>query len=101
MEDKVFAQGFSFKRNENAPQFVIGRLSLKEDEAIAFIKANSQNGWINLDIKKARTGNFYIELDTFVPTAKENPTKGKSATNTTKSTKKVQTMDDDDDGLPF
>ena len=63
--DKVFAKGFSFKRNDNAPDFVVGKLSLKADEAIQFIKENSSNGWVNLDIKKSKEGKFYIELDTF------------------------------------
>ena len=59
-DEKIFAEGFSFKRNENAPDFVVGRLSLKTDEAIAFVKQHSKNGWINLNIKKARSGNHYI-----------------------------------------
>jgi len=63
--DKIFAKGFSFKRNDNAPEFVVGKLSIKADEAIQFIKENSSNGWVNLDIKKSKEGKFYIELDTF------------------------------------
>jgi len=30
-KERVFADGFSFKRNENAPEYVIGRLSMKAD----------------------------------------------------------------------
>ena len=30
-EKKIFANGFSFKRNENAPDFVIGKHSIKVD----------------------------------------------------------------------
>jgi hypothetical protein len=64
-KEKIFAQGFSFKRNDNAPEFVVGRQSIKVDEAIAFLKANAKNGWVNLDIKRAKGGNFYCELDTW------------------------------------
>jgi len=64
-EEKIFADGFVFKRNENAPDFVVGRLSMKIDEAVAFIKKNEKNGWINLNVKQARSGNYYVELDTF------------------------------------
>ena len=64
-QSKTFANGFIFKRNDNAPEFVVGKLSLKADEAIQFIKENSSNGWVNLDIKKSKEGKFYIELDTF------------------------------------
>tara|TARA_R100000734_G_C3201594_1_gene20199 strand:- start:20 stop:289 length:270 start_codon:yes stop_codon:yes gene_type:complete len=71
MADKVFADGFSFKRRENAPDFVIGNLSLKVEEAIPFIKANAKNGWVNLNILTASSGKPYVELDTFVPKPKE------------------------------
>ena len=64
-EEKVFADGFSFKRNDNAPEFVVGKQSIKVDEAIAFLKANAKNGWVNLDIKRAKGGNYYCELDTW------------------------------------
>ena len=101
MEEKIFADGFSFKRNDNAPEFVVGRLSMKVDEAIAFIKNHQKNGWINLDVKKARTGNFYLELDTYTPKGGESPTEAKRITNKTqsqnKSNSKLKTTDEDDD----
>jgi hypothetical protein len=64
-EDKIFAEGFSFKRNDNAPEFVVGKQSIKVDEAIAWLKSNAKNGWVNLDIKRAKGGNYYCELDTW------------------------------------
>jgi hypothetical protein len=66
-DEKIFADGFSFKRNEKAPDFVVGRLSLKSDDAVAFIREHEKNGWVNLNIKTARSGNHYIELDTYEP----------------------------------
>jgi hypothetical protein len=66
-QDKVFAQGFTFKRNPNSPEFIIGRQSIKVDEAIAFLQANQKNGWVNLDLKQAKNGNYYLELDTWEP----------------------------------
>tara|TARA_R110001632_G_scaffold50941_1_gene126887 strand:- start:20209 stop:20481 length:273 start_codon:yes stop_codon:yes gene_type:complete len=71
--EKIFAEGFSFKRRENAPEFVIGRQSIKVDEAIAFLMANVKNGWVNLDIKLSQSGKYYMELDTWEATQK--PTK--------------------------
>ena len=65
--ETIFADGFVFKRNEKAPEFVVGRLSIKVDEAVAFIREHNKNGWANLNIKQARSGNYYIELDTFDP----------------------------------
>lgn len=65
-QEKIFADGFIFKKNPKAPQFVVGRVSMKVEEAIAFLKTHEKNGWVNVDIKEARSGNHYIELDTFV-----------------------------------
>lgn len=72
-EEKIFADGFSFKRNNNAPDFVVGKMSIKMDEAVAFIKANAKNGWVNLDIKQAKGGNYYCELDTWEAKQKAQP----------------------------
>jgi hypothetical protein len=66
-DEKIFADGFSFKRNEKAPDFVVGRLSLKTDDAIAFMREHEKNGWVNVNIKTARSGNHYVELDTYEP----------------------------------
>lgn len=72
-DEKVFADGFSFKRNENAPDFVVGRLSVKVDEAITFLKKYEKKGWVNLDVKTARSGNMYVELDTYEPKGNAEP----------------------------
>ena len=99
MEEKIFANGFSFKRKDNAPEFVVGRLSMKVDDAIEFIKQHQKNGWINLDVKKARTGNFYIELDTYTPKGGESSTEAKQMTNKAQSSKKP--IEDTEEDLPF
>jgi len=69
-EEKIFADGFSFKRKPNAPDFVVGSMSVKVDEAIAFLTEHKKNGWVNIDIKTAKSGNLYMELDTWEPTPK-------------------------------
>ena len=96
-DEKIFADGFSFKRSENAPDFVVGRLSLKVDEAIGFIKENEKKGWVNLNIKTARSGNYYVELDTFEPKNKSEdaPTPAK------KKAEPVAKTEEEDGGLPF
>ena len=77
-EEKIFADGFVFKRNEKAPDFVVGRMSIKVDDAIAFLKQHEENGWVNLGVKQARSGNHYVELDTFKP--KSDDSAGKKTT---------------------
>jgi hypothetical protein len=76
--EKVFAKGFIFKKNENAPEWVVGRLSLKKDEAIAFIQSQG-NEWINLNIARGQQGKFYVELDTWKPTNQTNPSSNQSS----------------------
>ena len=49
-QEKVFADGFMFKMNPNSPEWVIGGLSLKAEEAIQFIQKHTDNGWVNLKI---------------------------------------------------
>ena len=106
-DEKIFADGFSFKRNEKAPDFVVGRLSMKVDEAVAFIRQHEKGGWVNLNIKTARSGNHYVELDTYEPTAQngmrpqsEMPEAKPQASQKTKSPTPV--VEDDEDGeLPF
>ena len=53
--ERVFADGFSFRKpTGDAPEYVVGRLSLKADDAMAFVNANKNaNGWINLSITAA------------------------------------------------
>lgn len=96
-DEKIFADGFSFKRNENAPDFVVGRLSMKADEAIAFIRQHEKKGWVNLNIKTARSGNHYVELDTYEP----KPQGGQSQAPASKSKSKKVVEQEDDGELPF
>ena len=69
-KDKVFADGIIFKRNDNAPQWAVGKLSFKVEDAIAFLQANSKKGWVNLNINQGQSGKYYIELDTWEGTGK-------------------------------
>lgn len=69
--EKVFAEGFMFKMNPNSPEWVVGSLSLKADEAIAFIQKNTEKGWVNLKVNVGKSGKPYVELDTWKPDAKK------------------------------
>ena len=76
-EDKVFADGFIFKRKDSAPEFVIGELSIKIDDAIPFLNQHQKKGWVNLDVKLSKGGKYYLELDTFVPKPRQEATQEK------------------------
>lgn len=75
--EKTFVDGCISKRNENAPDFVVVNQSFKVDEFITFLKANAKNGWVNTQTKRAKSGKFYTELDTFEPKGKSEPQEGK------------------------
>jgi hypothetical protein len=66
--EKVFAEGFMFKMKPNSPEWVVGQLSLKADEAIAFIQKNTDKGWVNLNVNIGKSGKPYVELDLWKPT---------------------------------
>jgi hypothetical protein len=104
-EEKIFADGFVFKRNEKAPDFVIGRMSIKADEAIAFIKQHEENGWVNLGVKQARSGNYYVELDTFKPKGDDSAVDKYNASKQQQPTPSAEPQaggeDDEEDDLPF
>jgi hypothetical protein len=98
--EKIFAEGFSFKRQENAPDFVVGRLSMKVDEAIAFLRKNEKNGWVNISIKYGRSGNPYCELDTYEPKNQTNKPMGNIERNFQEDAINEMTQDMEDE-LPF
>jgi hypothetical protein len=109
-DEKIFADGFVFKRNENAPDFVVGRISIKVEEAIAFIKQHQKNGWVNLGVKTARSGNYYIDLDTFEATkdsavekyeAKAKPPPSVPKMNGDMANQFNEAQEEEEDDLPF
>tara|TARA_R110000822_G_scaffold28198_2_gene83904 strand:- start:143 stop:406 length:264 start_codon:yes stop_codon:yes gene_type:complete len=77
-KDKIFADGFIFKKkNPNAPEWVIGNISIKVQEAINFLNTHKKDGWINLSVLTSKAGKPYVELDTFKPEKKSsNPGAG-------------------------
>lgn len=79
-KDKVFAKGFNFKRSENAPEWVVGKLSIKLEDAMPFLTQNQSGDWVNLSIARGQQGNYYIEVDTWKPTGQASaPVQAKSS----------------------
>lgn len=92
MAETIFADGFFFKeRKETDKDFVLGKMSIKVDEAIALLKTQEKkDGWVNLDILKSQAGKPYVKVDTW---EKKEEVK--------KAPEPVASKKDDDDGLPF
>ena len=59
-KDKIFADGFSFNKREDAPDFVVGKVAIKVADALSFLKSHDSNGWVNLDIKQSKGGKYYM-----------------------------------------
>lgn len=77
-KEKIFADGFNFKRRENAPEWVVGNISVKVEDAVKFLNKHSKNGWVNLNVNNAKSGKTYIELDTFEPNKKTSNSETKN-----------------------
>ncbi len=67
MSDKKFIDGLLVKAPRgNAPDYVVGHLSLKREELIAWLQ--QQDGeWINVDLKIANSGKWYAQVDDWKP----------------------------------
>ena len=93
-QERIFADGFIIKRRDNASEFVIANISVKVDEAIASLRKYEKNGWVNLNAKTGRSGNPYIELDTFEP-------KGKGSAKPKAAAPEPASEPEEDGDLPF
>lgn len=88
-KEKVFADGFICKElSENTPDWVKANISIKVDEAIAFLQKRSKNGWVNLVMKESQSGKTYLELDLWEPKVQIETAKGSAE-------------EEDEDSLPF
>jgi len=51
-----------------SPDFVKGSMSVKVDEAVAFLQKHNNNGWVNLDLLASKDNSkLYFKLNTWKP----------------------------------
>ena len=69
MSEKKFAKGFyGTMKPQNAPSFVLGRVSIKVEDAIQWLQENKNDkGYVNLDINEGRDGKLSIFINEFKP----------------------------------
>ena len=73
-EDKILAEGLFFKeKHQNAPDFVIGGLSIKIDQFSKFVKDHKDGEYLNFQVLKSKQGKPYIVLDTWKPNKDQAP----------------------------
>src|SRR5574337_1440600 len=67
MTDPIFPNGIRvFPPNEGAPDFVKGTLSIETNKFCAWL-GQQPEPTVRLDIKKARNGKWYLQLNTWKP----------------------------------
>ena len=76
MSDEVeFVDGLYYNDpHENAPDFVKGKLSVHKAKLMTWLTAADagESGYINLDIKVAKSGKPYIAVDNWKPKANDD-----------------------------
>ena len=73
MNDKKLAEGFFFERPKaGLPDFIKGRMSIRVDEAVAFLQENkNEKNYVNLDLLLAKNGEtLYFQLNSWKPEKK-------------------------------
>lgn len=67
MAEKTFAEGAFWKEpREGAPEFVVGSLGIKVEDFKKFLDTHvKNNGYVDFDILKGRSGKPYMALNTY------------------------------------
>jgi hypothetical protein len=74
-KEKIWADGFSFSlpspaAKEKAP-WIKGKIGVQVEQAIAFLQKHKNSvGYVNIDLKLGKTGNYYLELNDWKPIKK-------------------------------
>jgi hypothetical protein len=100
--DKKFIDGLIVKApNKNAPDYVIAKLSIKREELIAWLQAQTGD-WINADIKESQGGKYYAAVDDWKPgTQRQEREPRREATAAAKPSASNFGADFADDDIPF
>lgn len=72
MADKEFVNGLLVKApSEKAPDFIKCHISIKRKDLGNWLRERDDE-WINLDVKVAKTGKWYVEVNNWKPKKKDN-----------------------------
>lgn len=75
-EEVEFPKGLMVKaKHENAPEYVICKLSIRREELIEWLQGKDGD-WINLDVKKSQGGKLYAAVDTWKPDSQRGGSSG-------------------------
>lgn len=66
-----FVNGLIVKApNENAPEYVKAKLSIRREELIAWLQSRSGE-WVNADVKVSQGGKWYAAVDNWRPNGEQ------------------------------
>lgn len=104
MSDIEFVPGLIVKqRSDNAPDYIIGKLSIKTKELGAWL-ADQPGEWVNVEMKISKSGKAYAAVDNWKPSGAAPASPAQSAPpRATQAPAKRQSsgFDDMDDEIPF
>jgi hypothetical protein len=93
--DTEFVSGLIVKApNDNAPEYVKAKISIKRAELIAWLQTKSDE-WINADVKVSQGGKWYAAVDNWKPNS------GGSSSAPRQESKPAPAGDMADDDIPF
>lgn len=65
--EKEFVSGLIVKApNDNAPEYVKAKLSIRREELIAWLQSRDGE-WVNADVKVSQGGKWYAQVDDWKP----------------------------------
>ena len=100
MSEKEFVDGLIVKPpHEKAPDFVKCSISIKRKDLGNWLRKKSDD-WINLDVKVAKSGKWYAEVNDWKP-QQDSQTRPKTMSPPAGSGPYVDMPPDFDDDIPF
>ena len=101
-DDIEFIDGLIVKPpHENAPDFVICKLSFKREELIEWLQGKDGD-WINADVKESKGGKYYASVDNWKPNKdREQEPQRQEPVARQPATQQAPMDDFADDDIPF
>lgn len=86
--------------NENAPDYVKAKISIKREELIATLQAKDGE-WINLDVKVSQNGKWYAAVDNWKPNGGGERQAARPQRTASSATQQAPMDDFADETIPF
>lgn len=98
MSDELeFPDGIGFNDpHEKAPDFVLGKVWIRPGELISWLQDRQDADYINLQVKRGRSGKPYLSVDNWTPEKVDRP----QVDDVPRETAPQQVQIEDDD-IPF